>query len=330
MDLVTRSRQRERNGAAAGTAGALMKLRLRDMELLLSIHEHRSITLAAPKLGFTQPAASRALSEMEQLLRVHLFERDRVKGMRPTEAGQLVLARARALLADCKSMTMELDAYRAGTGGHLRLGVIQFVPGPLIGNLIAELTGEKHRMSVTLTEASTTQLIEDLRLEKLDAVIGRCSTEPIPAGLTQEKLFQQEACLVAHVQNALIKKKRLRLADLEGFTWLLPPQGTPSRIAINEAFTAAGVAHPVATIESGSSRIIHVAISGNKRMLGIVPSDIGHDIQSLGGVRRLPFPAALSMPPVGLVWATRHRDTPVIRNVRSNLRELVQKRRGLP
>jgi len=157
----------------------------------------------------------------------------------------------------------------------------------------------------------------------------RCSTDPIPAGLTQEKLFQQQACLVAHLQNPLVQRKRIRLADLDGFVWLLPPQGTPSRTAINEVFAAAGLPVPVATIESGSSRIIHVALSGNNRMLGIVPSDVGRDMERQGGVRCLPFPVTLSMPTVGLVWSTRHRDTPVIRNVRSNLRELVRKRRGV-
>lgn len=259
------------------------------MELLLAIHEHKSITSAARELGFTQPAASRALRDVEQLLRVHLFERDRAKGMSLTAAGELVLTRARALLADCRSMTMELDAYKAGTGGHLRLGVIAFVPGLLIGNLIAELTGEKYRMSVSLTEGSTTQLLEDLRMQRLDAVIGRSSTQPIPAGFTQEKLFRQEACLVAHVHNPLLRKERFRLADLEGSVWLLPPQGTPSRMAINEAFAAARLAPPVATVEAGSAKIVHLAISANSRMLGVVPSDVGHDVERLGGVRHLRF-----------------------------------------
>ena len=54
-------------------------------------------------------------------------------------------------------------------------------------------------------------------------------------------LFRQEACLLAHAQNPLVRKERIRLADLEGFVWLLPPQGTPSRMAINEAFAAAGL-----------------------------------------------------------------------------------------
>jgi DNA-binding transcriptional LysR family regulator len=194
--------------------------------------------------------------------------------------------------------------------------------------LITELIGERHRMSVSLTEGSTTQLIEDLRMQRLDAVIGRCSTDPIPAGFTRETLFRQEACLLAHAQNPLIRKERIRLADLEGSVWLLPPQGTPSRMAINEAFAAARLAPPVATVEAGSTKIIHLTISANSGMLGVVPSDVGHDVQRLGSVRHLPFPVSLSMPPVSLVWATRHRDTPVVRNVRSKVRELLRKRRA--
>jgi DNA-binding transcriptional LysR family regulator len=299
------------------------------MELLLAIHEHKSITSAAVQLGFTQPAASRALRDMEQLLRVHLFERHRIKGMSLTVAGDLVITRVRALLADYRSMTMELDAYREGTGGHLRLGVIPFVSGLLIENLITELIGAKHRMSVSITEGSTTQLLEDLRMQKLDAVIGRCSTDPIPAGLTQETLFRQEACLLAHSQNPLLRKERIRLADLAGFVWLLPPQGTPSRTAINEAFAAARQSPPVATVEASSTKIIYLTISANSLMLGIVPSDVGRDIERLGGVRHLPFPVSLSMPPVGLLWATRHRDTPVVRTVRGKVRELLRKRRAV-
>ena len=322
MTRITTSKAHDGNGS-------FPKLRLRDLELLVAVHEHKSITSAALQLGFTQPAASRALKDMEQSLRAHLFERDRTKGMNLTPAGALVLTRARSLLADLRSMTMELDAYRAGTGGHVRLGIIPFVPGPLIENLISELIGERHGMSVSLTEGPTTQLLEDLRMQKLDAVIGRCSTGPIPAGLTQETLFRQDACLLVHAQNPLVRKERVRLSDLKGSVWLLPAEGTPSRMAIDEAFAASKLAPPVATVEASSTKVIHLTISANLRMVGIVPSDVGHDIQRLGGVRHLPFPVSLSMPPVGLLWATRHRDTPVVRSLRSNVRDILRKRRVL-
>ena len=75
--------------------GVVTKLRPRDMELVLAVHAHKSITAAALELGYTQPAASRALRDIEQLLRVHLFDRDRTQGMSLTGAGEIVLVRAR-------------------------------------------------------------------------------------------------------------------------------------------------------------------------------------------------------------------------------------------
>jgi DNA-binding transcriptional LysR family regulator len=301
------------------------ELRLRELELLLAIEEQRSITGAASALGLTQPAASRALRGMEQLLRVHLFERDRSTGMRPTAAGELVIARGRALLADHRALSAEVDAWRNGTGGQLRLGLIPFVSGPLIERLIAGLTGGVLRMSVIITEGTTTDLVDELRLQRLDAVIGRCTTAPLPAGLTQEPLVRQEACLLTHSGSPLVRRPRLRLADLAAYSWLLPPADTPTRVAIDAAFAKASLPPPVATVEAASTKVIHLALRGNPRMLSIVPADVGHDIQQLGGVRRLAFPVPLSMPPVGLIHATRHRDTPVVRNLRGILRDLVSK-----
>ena len=307
------------------TASALTRLRLRDMELVVAIHQHKSITTAAAELGFTQPAASRALRDIEQLLRVHLFDRDRTRGMSLTPTGELVLTRARALLADCRSLGFELDAYRAGTGGRLRLGIIPFVSAPLIERLLAELIGA--RVSVTVTEGPTTRLVEELRLERLDVVIGRCSNAPLPPGLVQETLLRQEGCLVVHAHNPLVKMERIKLGDLAGFTWLLPPADTPTRAAINEVFAKARAAPPVATVEASSIKLIHLTLKADPRMLSIVPSDAGHDIERLGGVRRLPFPVPLHIPPIGLISAARHRDTPIVRKLRSTLRELVRKRR---
>jgi DNA-binding transcriptional LysR family regulator len=323
----TARRTVEQQSANALREAVVTRLRPRDMELVLAIHTHKSITAAALELGLTQPAASRALRDIEQLLRVHLFDRDRAKGMSLTAAGDLVLVRARALLADYRALTAELDAYRAGTGSRLRLGVIPFVSGPLIERLIAELTGERHRMSVTVTEASTTALLEELRLQNLDAIIGRCSTGPLPPGLAQETLIRQEGCLLLHPHNPLLRSERIKLVDLGAFAWLLPPDGTPTRATINAVFAKAKLAAPVATVEASSTKIIHLTLRANPRMLSIVPSDVGHDIQRLGGVRRLPFPVPLDMPPVGLISAVRHRDTPVVRNLRSTLREIARRRR---
>ena len=113
----------------------------------------------------------------------------------------------------------------------------------------------------------------------------------------------------------------------------LRPRDLELLVAVHEhrSITAAAqqprLTQPAATVEASSTKVIHLVISANIRMLGIVPSVVGQDIQRLGGVRSLPFPVSLSIPPVGLLWATRHRDTPVVRSLRSNIRDILRKRR---
>jgi DNA-binding transcriptional LysR family regulator len=299
-------------------------LRVREFELLLAIHAHRSVTAAARELGLTQPAASRTLEDIEQMLRVHLFERDRANGMQLTGAGELVIARSRELVADLRAMTSELAAYKAGSGGHLRLGLIPLVPGVLIEQLVKILVGPAHHMTVSISEGPTSQLLGELQLQRLDALIGRSSSERTGAGLTRETLMQQDACLLAHLQNARVRKRGFGLADLEGATWLLPPKGTPTRTTINECFAAAGLEPPLATVEASSSKVIHHVLAAHPDMLSIVPSEIGHDVERLGRVRRHAFPVPLRMPAVGLVFATRHRDTPVVRNLRNAVRTAIR------
>jgi DNA-binding transcriptional LysR family regulator len=184
--------------------------------------------------------------------------------------------------------------------------------------------GPAHRMSVSISEGPTSQLLEELRMQRLDALIGRSSADRTAAGLTRETLMQQEACLLAHLQSPHVRRKGFGLADLESATWLLPPKGTPTRIAINECFAAAGLEPPLATVEASSSKVIHHVLAAHPDMLSIVPSEIGRDVERLGRVRRHVFPVPLRMPPVGLVFATRHRDTPVVRNLRNAVRTAIR------
>lgn len=58
-------------------------------------------------------------------------------------------------------------------------------------------------------------------------------------------------------------------------------------------------------------------------MAAVLPLDIGLDLQHLGRVRVVPFPAAFKMPPVGLIAHARHWDFSTISTLRKALRDLV-------
>jgi DNA-binding transcriptional LysR family regulator len=296
-------------------------LRLKDLLFLQKIAECMSLTDAAAELAVTQPAASRWLRELEQLFHAHLFTRDRMAGMTPTPIGEIVLKRARALLSDASSLSSEVDAYRNGRGGFLQLGVIPYVSARLLERVVSTLIGE-HAMTVSVIEAATAPLMESLRLQGLHAVIGRCTVQPLAADLRQEVLFMQKACLVVnHAQGPA--RSTVRFAALAHCHWVMPPRNSPTWQAIVTALASAKLPIPEAFVETASTKLVHSLVSTTRDMVAVVPREIGLDLERLGGVHVLPFPAPFKMPPVGLFAHARNWQGSQMVALRKTLRAVV-------
>lgn len=308
--------------SAAFTEELLRGLRLKDLLFVQRIAEHNSLSAAAAEFGLTQPAASRWLRDLEQLFRAHLFARDRMVGMTPTPLGELVVERGRALLSDVSLLSAEIEAYRAGRGGRLQLGVIPYVSARLLEKLVSTLVGE-YAMTVSVVEAATEPLMEGLRMQRLHAVIGRCPTQPLAAGLRQEVLFTQKACLLVHARSDIGGARQVKLSSLAGFRWIVPPTDSPSWQAIVAAYTAAKETPPHPVVETASTKLVHALVATSVDMVAVLPLEIGADLEKLGGVRVVPFPTAFKMPPVGLIAQARQWDLSHVAALRKTLRSLL-------
>ncbi|MFS8980350.1 LysR family transcriptional regulator [Cupriavidus necator] len=308
----------------------MQKLRVRDLHLLIEIARCRSLSAVAEEIGSNQPAVSRWLKDIETTFGTPLFDRDRASGMRPTPVGTLVLVRARTMLADIAALSSEVEAFTLGVGGNIRLGIIPFVSGALVKSVVLELVGPPHQMTVTMAEGSTDGLLIALRQHDLDAVIGRLQAPGASdaSDLHAEILLRQKACLVAHQDHALAKQGRCDFADLREQLWVLPPTGSPTRLAINQAFAVARLPTPSASIETSSPRTIYDVVRERTDMLAIVPAEIGHDLERLGGVRSLRFPGEFALPPVALLTLADRQELPYVRTLRHCLRRTIS--RGLP
>lgn len=304
-----------------GLSAALLKaLRLKDLQFLQRVADLRSLSGAAAEFGLTQPAASRWLGELERLFGGHLFTRDRRAGMTPTALGQLVVGKGRALVADVESLSAEIGAQREGRGGRLQLGVIPYVSSRLLERLVASLVTEAG-MTVSIVEAATEPLLEALQLQRLHAVVGRSSLQPLAPGLKQETLFTQKACLIVHARQ--VPRGTATLADFAERRWVAPPLDSPTWLAIASAYAAAKVPLPVPVVETASTKVAHALVAGNTDMVAVLPADIGADLEKLGGVRVVPFPASFRMPPVSLLAHARNWNASHIMALRRTLRDLV-------
>src|SRR3712207_2852640 len=97
------------------------RLRLSALRAVDAVEAHRSLLKASQMLGITQPALTKALQELEDILQIRLFDRHS-RGVRPTQAGLLFVQTARRILAEMRRLNEELDHLSSASGGTVALG----------------------------------------------------------------------------------------------------------------------------------------------------------------------------------------------------------------
>lgn len=305
------------------------ELRLRDLQFICEISATKSLSRSAERFGMTQPAASRLLSQLEQRLDTRLFERNKSEGMIPTTPGTLVVGRAFTVLADMLNLASELVAFKSGVKGQLRLGTIFFVSASLQRELMLELMSPPSELRVSVKEGDSPDLVELLHREMIDAALARCPVPDKEGVLFQQPLFQQTACVIVHPGAARGAQSTISQESLRSYAWILPPEGSPTRLAFDAAMMRQGLRGPSPVIETASSKIIHAMTSSTKGFAALVPAEIGADLAAMGGVVTRALPFSLDMPSIGFLCLRRHLHEPVVSRCRASVARIVARGLGM-
>src|SRR5437879_1334506 len=112
-------------------------LELRHLEVLQAIAERGSFWAASELLDCSPSAVSQLLATMEKTVGHRLVERSR--GRRPvrlTEAGELLVRHADAIVARLRAAEADFAAFSRGASGTLRLGSYQSVGSKILPGLL--------------------------------------------------------------------------------------------------------------------------------------------------------------------------------------------------
>lgn len=229
------------------------QLRLRDLMLLEHLQELGSLTEAATRLHVTQSAITQALQSLEAAFGARLVARGRrgQRGVGLTPAGSAALRHLRVA-------RHELEAARAASADpgtlDLRVGAL---PLALVGTLpqaLARLRRRLPQVHVRLTEDNIPNLWRQLEAGEFDAIVARLPTlseKPgLPDGVAHRTVGQESLVLVCGRSHPLARKRRPTPAQLRQHDWVLPPEGSYTRLAIEQMFVRAGLKGPRAAITS--------------------------------------------------------------------------------
>ena len=145
-------------------------IELRHLAALEAVAREGSFGRAAKSLGYTQSAVSQQVAALERFVGERLV--DRPGGPRPvslTEAGELLLRHAEAIVARLSAAQADLAALAAGAAGPLRVGVFQSVGQHILPEVMRRFVAAWPRVAVQLTEsASDAELLELVERGVLD------------------------------------------------------------------------------------------------------------------------------------------------------------------
>jgi DNA-binding transcriptional LysR family regulator len=148
----------------------LLGVELRHFAALQAVAQEGNFGRAARRLGYTQSAVSQQIAALERIVGERLL--DRPGGPRAvslTQAGQLLLRHAEAIMARLTAAQADLAALADGAAGSLRIGTYQSVGARILPGLLRRFGASWPKVEIRLTEsASDPQLLELVERGELD------------------------------------------------------------------------------------------------------------------------------------------------------------------
>jgi DNA-binding transcriptional LysR family regulator len=270
-----------------------------------AVVRHRHFTRAAEELHVAQSALSHLIRRLERELGTPLFERTS-RRVTPTEAGKVIAARARRVLAEVNGAREEIDELRGVRRGRIWVGALLPAGDVDVPGLLARFGRAHPGVEVGLREGVVADMLHFLAADELDAAFCLL-TGNIPDDLAVERLGHEEV-VAAFAPDRAPRAPRVGVADLARQTIVAPRRGSAITSAVDAMFADAGEPLHLA-LESGDPFLIRVLAAR-----GFAAAILPRSLTTLEGpaveVRGLEPAVHL---PVALVWRRDRNLSPAAR-----------------
>lgn len=286
----------------------------RHLQVLLALTEHGFERRGAAALGISQPALHQTRAQLEHMAGGALFDRAHT-GLRLTPRGQALWQATRWALDELRLAEEEQAALATGeVHGTVGVGTLPFSTGLFLPRAVEAALSAHAGLQVTVIDGVYDALITQLRHAEIDLIVGALRPDAPGPDLQQDLLFLDQLAVVVRAGHPLLRRRAVRLADLQQAAWIRPMVGSPAEAAFEAAFAAEGLALPPATLRVNSALMMEALLSGSDRLammssrqmarqvraglLAVLPIALHHAPRRIGVITRLgyqPAPSAATL-----------------------------------
>jgi DNA-binding transcriptional LysR family regulator len=192
-----------------------MTFSLRALKCFVVVAEELHFGAAAERLHMTQPPLSQQIRQLEESLGTELFTRT-TRSVQLTQAGQVLLERARLVLIDCESVALAVERAGRGDVGRLALGFPNSATYRVLPLALRLFTGQYPQVELDLREMLSNDILGALRSRQLDVALVRASASMLESDLESIVAAQEDMVLVMPCQHPLAQHDVVPLQLLEG------------------------------------------------------------------------------------------------------------------
>jgi DNA-binding transcriptional LysR family regulator len=296
------------NTAPSGLAIQLRRLKPLQLRLLAELDDSGALGVAAARIGVAQPAASRLLAEMEEMLGLSLHERQG-RGLRLTQVGQALARRAARIEIELADAARDIAEAVTGRAGVVRVGAVTGPALSLVMPALIALQREFPEFRAEVTVATSITLSDLLREGRLDFALSRLN--PGETQLDARVLAIEPLSLVVRRGHPLLARHQIVVEDLLQYDWVMGDDETLLTQTVISRLTELGLPLPKRRI-STSSFLFTLALLNQTDAIAPLATPV---VDSFAGSPSVPFVSlpidmGLSVAPFSLVTRTGAQMTP--------------------
>ena len=218
------------------------------LQAFLAVAETQSFSRAAEQLHLTQPAVSKRIATLEDLLGTRLFDRIG-RRIALTEAGNVLLPKAQRILFTVEDSRRALANLSGQVGGKLTLATSHHIGLHRLPPLLKQYTQHHPEVALDLHFVDSELAYQGVLDGTLEMAIVTLAPHPVEQ-LQVVELWRDRLCVVCTSDHPLAQRSRvngkpLSLDELCEVNCVLPGAKTFTRTLIERRFEEAGLTLPV-------------------------------------------------------------------------------------
>lgn len=248
-----------------------MRYSTRQLVHLAAVVDAGSLSLAAEKLGVTQPALSKSLRQLEQRVGAPLLQRSK-SGSSPTALGRMLAVQGEAIISSARRAEMQVEDWNRASVGNLVIGAPPTIAAYLMPSVIADFLASRPHVTMRVEVSPLAGLQEKLATNRMDMYVG--VTRPTRLdGFDAIPIYRDELSVFARKDHPIFENPP-RVEDLARFRWTAPLQDTFFRGLLDVALNNAGVPFVDVAMETFSFDL-QVSLLRQTEFLAMLPRKFG-------------------------------------------------------